>query len=398
MESSSKPRDRHGAGRAVLTASGTPLFTPAAAAGRPVHGGVRPADLRALGLRPEEVLDFSASVSPLGPPAGVWEDMQRVDLTAYPDPSCLELRETIAACLVRQSPFLAGQGGLPLDRILAGNGSTELIHLLVRAFLTPPRRDTHNFGLLFGPTYGEYAGACRLAGGGAGTLEAQGEAGFVWDLKQARVRINQQRPSLVFLCNPNNPTGVFLPRPDVEALAQAVHLAGGLLVVDEAYLGFVDQPWDTLSLLAWDSVVLLRSMTKDYALTGLRLGYLLASEEVTARLSAFQPDWSVNALAQAAGLVALADAGYLPRARQAVAGAREYLAGELTALSFRVHPSAANFLLVQVGDGAAWRERLMRRGLFVRDCASFGLPDCIRVGIRPLADCQRLVQAMAKGR
>ncbi len=400
MESFNKPRDRHGAGRVVLAApaNGGQLFTPAGGAGRPVHGGIRPADLRALGLRPEDVLDFSASVSPLGPPAGVWEALQRVDLTAYPDPSCTALREALSSHLARQSAYLTGQGGLSPDRILVGNGSTELIHLLARAFLTPPRKTTHNFGLQLGPTYGEYAGAFRLVGAGAGTLDSRREAGFVWDLKHARVRINQQRPSLVFLCNPNNPTGVFLPQPEVEALAQSVRLAGGLLVVDEAYLGFVDQPWDTLSLLAWDNVVLLRSMTKDYALAGLRLGYLLASAEVTARLAAFQPDWSVNALAQAAGLVALADADYLPRARQAVAQAKEYLTGQLTALGFQAYPSAANFLLVAVGDGAAWRDRLMRRGLFVRDCASFGLPDCIRVGIRPLADCVRLAQAMGEGR
>ena len=383
-----------------LTASGNGAqpAAPGAAAGRPVHGGIRPADLRALGLRPEDVLDFSASVSPLGPPAGVWEAMQRVDLTAYPDPACLELREALSAHLARHSAFLTGQGGLSLGRILAGNGSTELIHLLARSCLSPPRQGASDSALLLTPTYGEYAGACRLAGGSVATLEARREAGFAWSLPEAAERIAAQRPSLVFLCNPNNPTGVFLPPLQVEALAQATQQAGGLLVVDEAYLGFVDQPWDTLSLLARDNVVLLRSMTKDYALTGLRLGYLLASEEVTARLAAFQPDWSVNGLAQAAGLAVLADDGYLPRARQAVSAAREYLTGQLTGLGFTVFPSAANFLLVQVGDGAAWRERLVRRGLFVRDCASFGLPDCIRIGIRPLADCQRLVMAMENGR
>lgn len=368
------------------------------AAGRPVHGGIRPADLRALGLRPEDALDFSASISPLGPPDGAWEAMRRVDLTAYPDPTCLELREALSRCLAGQSPFLAGHGGLSPDRILAGNGSTELIHLLARAYLSPLRSGTENAALLLTPTYGEYAGACRLAGGAVATLEACREARFAWDLPKAGERIAAERPSLVFLCNPNNPTGVFLPRLPLEVLAEAANRAGGLLVVDEAYLSFVDQPWDTLSLLARDNVVLLRSMTKDYALTAVRLGYLLASPGVTARLASFQPDWSVNGLAQAAGLAALADADYLPRAQRAVAQAREYLTDRLTDLGFTVFPSAANFLLVQVGDGAAWRERLMRRGLFVRDCASFGLPDCIRVGVRSLLDCQRLVQGVADAR
>jgi histidinol-phosphate aminotransferase len=283
-----------------------------------------------------------------------------------------------------------------VDRILVGNGSTELIHLLARAYLSPPRPGTSNVAFLLTPTYGEYKGACQLAGASVLSLDARRCNGFSWDLEEACCRIAAQRPSLVFLCNPNNPTGVYLPQRDVESLVEATAAAGGLLVVDEAYISFVDHPWDSLALLERDSVVLLRSMTKDYALTSLRLGYSLATEEVTRRLASFQPDWSVNGLAQAAGLVALADTDYLPRARKTVAEAKEYLTAQLTSLGFTVLPSAANFLLVQVGDGAAWREKLMHRGLFVRDCASFGLPDCIRVGIRALPDCQRLVRAMAE--
>ncbi|MEK7814977.1 MAG: histidinol-phosphate transaminase [Chloroflexota bacterium] len=360
---------------------------------RPVHGGVKPAELRALGLTAEEVLDFSASVSPLGPPQGVWEALRRVDLAAYPDPACLKLREALSHRLSGHGPR---RESVAVERILVGNGSTEVIHLLARAYLSPPRPGTTNSAFLLTPTYGEYEGACGLAGASVSGVEARRCAGFSWDLEEACCRIAAQRPSLAFLCNPNNPTGVYLRQRDVEALAEATAAAGGLLVVDEAYVSFVDHPWDSLALLDRDNVLLLRSMTKDYALTGLRLGYSLATEEVTRRLASFQPDWSVNGLAQAAGLVALADMDYLPRARKTVAEAKEYLTAQLTSLGFTVLPSAANFLLVQVGDGATWREKLMHRGLFVRDCASFGLPDCIRVGIRPLPDCQRLVRAMAE--
>jgi histidinol-phosphate aminotransferase len=213
-------------------------------------------------------------------------------------------------------------------------------------------------------------------------------------MAQATSRIAQERPSLVFLCNPNNPTGVFLDSPEVQTLVQAVAGVGGLLVIDEAYISFVDNPWDSLGLALRGNAVVVRSMTKDYALTGLRLGYALAPEEVIARLSAFQPDWSVNGLAQAAGLAALSDTGYLPRARQAVAQAKEYLAHRLTSLGLTVHPSTANFLLVHVANAGLWRGQLMRRGFFVRDCTSFGLPEHIRVGIRPMEDCRRLADAM----
>jgi len=350
---------------------------------RPAHGGVKPSDLRALGLRPEDVLDFSASVSPIGPPAGVWEAMRKVDLGAYPDPKCLELREVLSRKL-----------DVGVESILAGNGSTEIIHLLARANLSPPRPGATNAALLLTPTYGEYQGACNLLGAAVSSLAAEPGNAFLWDLAEATRRISAQRPSLVFLCNPNNPTGVLLQSEEVQGLAEAAGGVGALLVVDEAYMSFVEQPWDSLPLLKAGNVVLLRSMTKDYALTSLRLGYSLASEEVTRQMAAFQPDWSVNGLAQAAGLAALADPGYLSRAREAVALAKAFLTDQLATLGFIVHPTAANFLLVRVGDTHSWHDQLMRKGLFVRDCTSFGLPEYIRLGIRSLPDCRRLVETM----
>ena len=355
--------------------------------GRPSHGGVRPSDLRALGLRPEEVLDFSASVSPIGPPAGVWDALRKVDLGAYPDPQCLELREAL-------SRRLSQTREVGVESILAGNGSTELIHLLARANLSPSRPGATNSALLLTPTYGEYQGACKLVGAAVSSLVAEPGNGFNWDLAEAVRRIRAQRPSLVFLCNPNNPTGVFLQSGEVQVLAEATSRTGALLVVDEAYMSFVDQPWDSLPMLEAGHVVLLRSMTKDYSLTSLRLGYSLASEKVTRQMAAFQPEWSVNGLAQAAGLAALSDSGYLPRAREAMAQAKAFLTEQLATLGFPVHPSSANFLLVRVGDAPSWHDRLMRRGLFVRDCTSFGLPEYVRLGIRSLPDCRRLVETI----
>ena len=359
------------------------MSNPDQPSGRPVHGGVKPAELRALGLRPEDVLDFSASVSPIGPPAGVWEALRQVELAAYPDPSCLELREALSSRL-----------SVRLENILVANGSTEIIHLLARSYLSPSGTEPSNNVLLLTPTYGEYTGACRLMGASISCFGARECSGFRWDVAEAASRADAERPSLVFVCNPNNPTGVFLDSEEVRMLAGAVSSYGGMFVIDEAYISFVDDLWDSIDLALSDNVVLLRSMTKDYALTGLRLGYALGTEEVIARLAAFQPDWSVNGLAQAAGVAALADTGYLGRAKAAVDQGKAYLADRLTGLGLTVHPSTANFLLVNVGDGASWRDKLMRRGFFVRDCTSFGLPGHIRLGIRSLDDCQRLADAM----
>ncbi len=360
--------------------------SPEQSVSRPVHGGIRPAQLRALGLDPADVLDFSASVSPLGPPPGLWEALQRVDLTAYPDPECLELKEALAEL-----------HGVDAEHILAGNGSTELIHLLARVSFSHGTNDLASGALILTPTYGEYAGACALEGAHVVEVKACREEGFGWDLGKAAEIVAARKPALVFLCNPNNPTGVYLAREQVSTLTEVADRSGAWLVLDEAYVNFVEERWDATSLLmssAGGNVVLLRSMTKDYALTGLRLGYAVAQPRIISRLARLQPDWSVNGLAQVAGLVALGDADYLPAARKAVGEAKEFLAGSFEAMGFRALPSAANYMLVEVGDGSLWRERLMRRGIFVRDCASFGLPDCIRIGIRAMPDCRKLVEGM----
>ena len=355
------------------------------AGARPVHGSINPAELRALGLRPEDVLDFSASISPIGPPAGVWESMRGVDLATYPDPECLELREAISRQV--SAPGLQIQ----ISRIQVGNGSTEIFHLIARTYLTG---EGPSKAFLLTPTYGEYAGACRLAGAEVISLDAARSDGFRWDIEAAGRRIEAERPNVVVLCNPNTPTGVYLGKAEVESLADAAARAESLFVLDEAYVSFVPDPWDSPSLLERANVALVRSMTKDYALTGLRLGYALAGQDVVATLRAFQPDWSVNSLAQQAGITALADAEYLPRAREAVFQAKDFLCQQLGSLGLHVVPSEANFLLVDVGDAAAWRSQFLSRGIVVRDCASFGLPEYVRIGIRLLPDCQRLAEAM----
>ncbi len=362
-----------------------PSHENAASRRRPVHGSIRPSELRALGLSLEDLVDFSASISPIGPPQGVWEAIRSVDLSAYPDPECLELREAI--CRHLSTPARE----VPLERVIVGNGSTEIFHLLARVYLSK-----QSTAMLLTPTYGEYDGACRLAGARILNLEADLSGDFRWDIKAASNLISANKPELVIVCNPNNPTGVYLGSSEVEALADAARDSGSLLVVDEAYLSFVADPWDSLELLERANVMLVRSMTKDYAQTALRLGYALASEDVVSRLREYQPDWSVNSLAQKAGISALEDTGYLPKARDAVFSAKKYLAAELGGLGLLVPPSEANFILVKVGDAAKWRSLLLSKGMVVRDCTSFGLPEYIRVGVRAMADCQRLVAAMAE--
>ena len=164
--------------------------------------------------------------------------------------------------------------------------------------------------------------------------------------------------------------------------------------MDDAYVPLSDCPWDSRPLLDRGNVVLLRSLTKDHALAGVRLGYLVAQPEVVTRVRALQHVWSVNAVAQAAGRAALDDDAHVAAARKLIGEAKAYLLAELQAMGLPAVPSAANFLLVRVGNARDIRGALLRRGVAVRDCASFSLPDYIRVALRKPEECARLVQSL----
>ncbi|GIS81543.1 MAG: hypothetical protein CM1200mP15_01750 [Dehalococcoidia bacterium] len=168
----------------------------------------------------------------------------------------------------------------------------------------------------------------------------------------------------------------------------------GILIIDEAYANLVVDSWDAIPIAQNGNTVLLRSMTKDYSLTGIRLGYAIASPHIIPDLSMYQPDWSVNSFAQEAGIAVLNDSEYLEKARDIINTNKDYLTTNLINLGFPVPNSNANFLLVDTGDGLDWRNKLLTKGIVVRDCASFGIPDYIRVGIRTLDDCKTLIKTI----
>ncbi len=342
------------------------------------HGGLRETELRELGLRPDEVIDFSASVNPLGASPKAVAALQEVDYARYPDPDCTRLREAIAE-----------HNGVTPAEVLPGNGATELIHLTVRLFVRHGQRP-----IVFMPTFGEFERACQTVNAHPYPWHANPARAFRWNFANKAAVLRRVTPPLVYLCCPNNPTGVYPAERDVRSLAMA--LIAGPLLLDESYINFVEERWDSLPLLRTGRVLVLRSMTKDYGLAGLRLGYLLAPPDVVSALRRLQPEWSVNAAAQAAGVAALADRTHLERGREVVRAGKAVLRAGLTRLGIPFHEGAANFILIQVGDATAVRAALLRLGLAVRDCTSFGLPQYIRVGVRRPEECERLVQALAQ--
>ena len=165
----------------------------------------------------------------------------------------------------------------------------------------------------------------------------------------------------------------------------------GLLVLDEAYIAFVEQSWPSVDLYSRGSIVILRSMTKDYGLAGLRLGYSIASREITDNLRRIRPPWSINSVAQKVGAMVLIDNDYLEHTKERIREARRYLTDGLSRLGFQPLPSDTHFFLVAVGDARSFRSALLKHGILVRDCTSFQLPEYIRIGTRTLPECQRLI-------
>lgn len=342
------------------------------------HGGPDLAELAALGIRPESLLDFSVNANPLGTSPRALRALQLVDPLPYPDRRCLRLRAALAAAHDTRS-----------EEILVGNGSVELIWLLTQAYLGAGDR-----ALVVGPTFGEYAAAVQAAGAELVTVDAAAEDGFRPDPARIAAAVQRMAPRLVFLCNPNNPTGQVLEPDAVAALLAA--LGDGLLLVDEAYVELSDGVTSVVPLRAGERrLVVLRSLTKSHGLAGLRLGYLVADAEVVEAARGSQPPWSVNALAQAAGLAALGDAEHVEAGRRLARRARVWLVDALERLGLRCVPSRAGFWLVEVGSGRQARDALLRRGILIRDAASFGLPNYVRIAARPLDECERLREAVA---
>ena len=342
------------------------------------HGALDHAELARLGLTPADLLDFSSNLNPFGPPPGVRAALAHLDVAPYPDRSCLALRHALAA-----------HHNLAPAQVLPGNGANELIHLLARALLAPGAT-----ALVIGPTYGEYAEACRLTGAHVVAWRAHEANGFELDPYAISDIVEVERPRLTWLCAPNNPTGADLAPDELCALAEQCATHDGLLVVDRAYAAFVHNPSAaTLDQNAPAGLLRLHSLTKSYAIAGLRLGYLLGEPALIERVAAYQPAWSVSSAAQAAGLAALADELFLPTTMPRLWAASDELLAGLQALGLSVWRGDLPFLLVHTGDAATTRAALLARGCVVRDCTSFGLPAWVRVAPRQPEENARLLAA-----
>lgn len=346
---------------------------------RLVHGGDW------AGYRAEfgcDALDFSANVSPLGLPAGVAAAITNALPTAdrYPDPLCRELRAA-----------LAGAEGVPADWILCGNGAADLIFRL--ALAVRPRR-----ALLPAPTFAEYEAALQTVGCAVQRVFLREENEFA--VTEEFIDAVTPETDIVFLCQPNNPTGQVTPPALVERLVRRCAECGAVLVVDECFLDFLPDrdAWTAKQLLRdAPQLVILKAFTKLYAMAGVRLGYALCGDAALLEKmrGAGQP-WAVSSLAQAAGLAALQETAYAGAVRALIAEQRPRMAAGLRALGLRVMDGQANYLLFRATPD--FGEKLRRRGAVVRSCANYPGLDAAwyRTAVRTAEENTRLLQIMGE--
>lgn len=344
-----------------------------------VHGGDW------AGYRAEfgcDALDFSANVSPLGLPAGVAAAITNALPTAdrYPDPLCRELRAA-----------LAGAEGVPADWILCGNGAADLIFRL--ALAVRPRR-----ALLPAPTFAEYEAALQTVGCAVQRVFLREENEFA--VTEEFIDAVTPETDIVFLCQPNNPTGQVTPPALVERLVRRCAECGAVLVVDECFLDFLpDRDALTAKQLLRDApqLVILKAFTKLYAMAGVRLGYALCGDATLLEKmrGAGQP-WAVSSLAQAAGLAALQETAYAGAVRALIAEQRPRMAAGLRALGLRVMDGQANYLLFRATPD--FGEKLRRRGAVVRSCANYPGLDAAwyRTAVRTAEENTRLLQIVGE--
>ena len=352
-----------------------------------IHGGLPRGELRALGLADDDIVDFSVSCNPYGPAPVMIDAIRRAPIDRYPDPAASEAREALGALL-----------GVAIDRIALGNGAAELLWTLAAVLVRPG-----TVVVVVEPTFCEWPAAAAHAGGELHAWRARPDDGFAVDLDAVGRQIRDRGAAVAYVCAPATPSGAAIPIDALRALAEA-H-PSTTLVIDQSFLALSARFADAAIALP-DNVVCVRSLTKDHAIPGVRVGYLLAAPALVARLERARASWTTGAPAQAAAIAACGATGFVADSRGRLLAARAQLSTQLADLGLAPAPSTTGFLVVRVdrrantGDGprtsaAALRHRLLAaHHLLVRDCASFGLPDHIRIAARSDADTARLINAL----
>lgn len=354
-----------------------------------IHGGNIYEIAQRLSLDPDEIIDFSTSINPLGVSKKA-EKKIRESFSAilrYPDTHCSELTRALAEF-----------HGLAEDQILAGAGSTEFIYAIARVLKIQR-------ALVVTPAFSEYENALESCPATADCcvhyFETREEDGFELNVEDLLFTLTRGYDAL-YLGNPNNPTGILTEREELKKILAQAEREEVSFILDEGFIDFEEEESLKKEAATSSRLILLRSLTTFYALPGLRVGYMISNPEVIEKFRQKKEPWSVNALAQIAAVESLRDAGYRSRTNQFIQQEREHLIHSLRSIpGFIPYPSAANYLFVQLHPSlnltaAELQEKLLLHGILIRDCNSFHHigPYFFRIGVRSRKENILLLKAL----
>src|ERR1700730_8004910 len=333
---------------------------------------------RELGLEPSQIVKLASNENPLGPSPMAVKAMQEALLKIhfYPDGGCYHLRVGIAE-----------KFGVTTDSVMLGNGSNEIIEFLGHAFLQPGDNIVvaeHAFVV--------YKILAKLFG--AETIEVP-DPNLTHDLSAMAAAINE-RTKIVYIANPNNPTGTMVTESELDRFIDRVP-SNVVIALDEAYYEFLPEPPNTLKYLRNDhNVIALRTFSKIQGLAGLRIGYGLAHEDLIKLLQKTRQPFNVNAIAQAGAVAGLRDDEYQARKKEVVKEGRDFLEAEFRQRKLEYIPSVANFVLVKVGKGKEVFQKLLQRGMIVRAMDEYKLPEWIRVTVGTADQNRRFLEDLER--
>lgn len=337
------------------------------------HGGFTENTLKEYGVKRigKEPIDFSVNTNPWGPPISVVKALKEAErhINKYPDSESYRLKAVIAK-----------KYKIDEENIIVGAGITELLILSALAFI---EQDTRV--LIPKHTYGEYNVAARIMGGIPHFIDMPN-----LNISAEILTDSLRKNSVMFICNPNNPTGQYLGEEDIKMLVETAEDTQALIIFDEAYIDFINKPFATHKLASKSkNVVVLRSLTKFYSIPGIRIGYAIASNDNIQTLRKVKPPWNVNVFAQYAGIAVLEDSKFLKSSLKKISESKLEFEKNLP-----VRSSAANFYILDVGNAKLVTKKLLKNGIFVRDCSSFSLPAYIRFSVRKPYQNKKLVDAL----
>lgn len=335
---------------------------------------------RELGLPERGIIKLASNENPLGPsPAALAAIKQAAkQIHLYPDGNAFYLKQKLALVL-----------GVDPSNLILGNGSNDIIEFLGHALMGPGDEvvvSEYCFAI--------YPIVARLFGATVVTVPAKNHG---HDLP-AMAKAITARTRVIFVANPNNPTGTLAPADEVRQLIDATP-AGVVLVMDEAYIEFLDHPMDLIPLIRAgekSNLILMRTFSKIHGLAGLRIGYGIAHPEFIAALEKIRQPFNINSLAQTAALAALDDAEHVRKTRENNSAGRKWLEDAFAKMKLEYVPSSANFVLVKVGDGRRVFEEMQKQGVITRPMGGYNLPEWIRISVGTPKENQRAIRTLKK--